>query len=107
MAAEGWGTESQAVTFMVSAGLVYEIVAACCSSPQTAEINAKARAGTLMKWVRLGLAQAVLFVAVAVFLDKQRWPSVLGGGLAGALLWWQYDHAKRAGLRSAEPGTEY
>lgn len=97
---------SDAVTFMVSAGLVYEIIAAACSSPQTTEINASARADTLMKWVKLGLAQAALFVAIAAYIDRKRWPALLGGGLAGALMWLQYAHARAAGLRSQLPGTE-
>jgi hypothetical protein len=95
-----------AVTFMVSAGLVYEIIAAACSSPQTTEINAGARAETLMKWVKLGLAQAALFVLIAAYLSKQPWAALFGGILAGALMWWQYVHARRAGLSSSKPGTE-
>jgi hypothetical protein len=94
------------LAFMVSAGLVYEIVAAVCSSPQTAEINAGKRAATLMKWVKLGLLQAAFFVAVAAFIEKKRWPSILGGSLAGAALALQYVHAKNAGLKSDQPGTE-
>lgn len=104
--ANEFGSQDSTITFMVSAGLVYEIVAACCSSPQTAEINAHTRAPTLMKWVKLGLVQAGFFVAIAIMLDKKRWPAALGGGLAGALLWWQYQYAKECGLRSAEAGTE-
>lgn len=97
---------SDAVTFMVSAGLVYEIIAAACSSPQTTEINASARADTLMKWVKLGLAQSALFVAIAWYVDGKRWPALLGGALAGALMWFSYAHARTAGLRSDLPGTE-
>lgn len=97
---------SQAVTFMVSAGLVYEIIAAACSSPQTAEINANKRSATLMKWVRIGLAQAGLFVLIAVWLDKDRWPSIVGGALAAALMWWSYQYALRCGLRDGGPSTE-
>lgn len=97
---------SDAVTFMVSAGLVYEIIAAACSSPQTTEINARSRSDTLMKWVKLGLGQAALFVAIAAYLDRKHWPALLGGGLAGALMWAQYAHARAAGLRSDRPGTE-
>ena len=52
-----WG-----IAFLVAAGIVYEIIAAACSSPQTTEINASTRAGTLMKWVHIGLAQSALFV---------------------------------------------
>lgn len=95
-----------AITFMVSAGLVYEIIAAACSSPQTAEINAGTRAVTLMKWVKIGLVQAGVFVAIAAWLDKKRWPAIFGGTLAGALMWAQYQYAMRCGLASAEPGTE-
>jgi len=95
-----------AVTFMVSAGLVYEIIAAACSSPQTTEINAQARSETLMKWVKIGLAQAALFVLIAAYLDKERWPALVGGGLAGGLMWAQYVHARNAGLKSCQPGTE-
>lgn len=95
------------VAFLVSAGLVYEAIAAACSSPQTMEINAKARAGTLMKWVHLGVAQAVLFVLLAAWVDKRhRTPILLGGGLAAALMYGQYAHAKSAGLASGAPGTE-
>ena len=62
------GNGSTGIAFLVSAGIVYEIIAAACSSPQTTEINASKRADTLMKWVNLGIAQAALFVfAAAVF----------------------------------------
>ena len=97
---------SETVEFMVAAGLVYEIIAAACSSPQTTEINADVRADTLMKWVLIGMAQAALFVGVAAMMSKKKWPALLGGGMAGAMLWISYAHAKAAGLRSAQPGTE-
>lgn len=99
------GSEN-AVTFMVSAGLVYEIIAAACSSPQTAEINAHSRADTLMKWVKIGLIQAFIFVAIAVSLDKHRWPAAAGGALAALLMWLSYAHALKTGLESSAPGTE-
>lgn len=104
--ASTFGSQSRAVTFMVSGGLVFEIVAAMCSSPQTAEINAPKRADTLMKWVAIGLVVALLYVIIAVYIDEDRWPSILGGGLAGVILWFAYDHAKRTGLSTALPGTE-
>lgn len=106
MATEVGLNHDDALAFMVSAGLVYEIVAAVCSSPQTAEINADKRAATLMKWVNLGLIQAAVFVAIAAFLAKKSWPPILGGALAGGLLAAQYAHAKSSGLRSGQPGTE-
>jgi hypothetical protein len=97
---------SRAITFMVAAGLVYEIIAAACSSPQTTEINAGVRADTLMKWVIIGMAQAAVFVLIATALDKDKWPSLLGGGLAGAMMWTSYAHAKSAGLKNGGPVTE-
>ena len=93
--------------FLVAAGIVYEIIAAACSSPQTTEINASSRAETLMKWVYLGLAQSALFIAAAAYFDKEhRVPIVAGGVTAGFLMWLQYKHAREAGLNSREPGTE-
>lgn len=97
---------SRAITFMVAAGLVYEIIAAACSSPQTTEINAGARADTLMKWVMVGMVQAAIFVTIATMLDKDKWPSLLGGGLAGVMMWTSYAHAKSAGLKNGGPTTE-
>lgn len=95
------------VAFLVSAGLVYEVIAASCSSPQTTEINASSRAGTLMKWVHIGLLQAVLFVGVAAWIDRaHRTEIIAGGATAAVLMYGQYVHAKQAGLSSSEPGTE-
>lgn len=102
LASKGWG-----VAFLVSAGIVYEIVAACCSSPQTTEINASARSETLMKWVYLGEGQAALFVGIAALLDRPRAvPIIAGGVLGGALLHVQYVHAKSSGLSNPGPATE-
>lgn len=107
MAATELGSEDEAIAFMAAAILVFTIMAAFCSSPQTAEINAHQRAETLMKWVTIGLGVSAGFLAITVWLDKKRWPSILGGSLAGVSLWYAYDYAKRAGLASAEPGTEH
>jgi hypothetical protein len=98
--------QSDAVTFMVAAGLMYEVIAAACSSPQTMEINAEARADTLMKWVIIGEAQGALFVLIAAMMDKKRWPALLGGGMAGVIMWICYAHAKASGLRNGGPTTE-
>lgn len=95
-----------ALTFMVSAGLVYEVIAAACSSPQTTEINAGARSETLMKWVWIGIAQSALFVVIAAYLSKRPFPAIAGGGTAIFLMLGQYVHARNAGLASCEEGTE-
>jgi uncharacterized membrane protein len=86
--------------------LIYTMVAASCSSPQTAEINADKRAATLMKWVTIGFLQSIPFIVIGVLLDKRRWPPLAGSGLAAGMLWWQYQYALKSGLASAEPGTE-
>lgn len=107
MALELGRDNSFGIAFLVAAGIVYEIIAAACSSPQTTEINADKRAGTLMKWVWIGLAQSALFVAAAALLDKpNRAPIIAGGTTAGLLMLAQYWHARDAGLKSAEAGTE-
>src|SRR5215469_7609478 len=95
------------VAFLVSAGIVYEIIAAACSSPQTTEINASTRAGTLMKWVNIGMVQAAAFVAVAAIIDRKHAKPILAGGIiAGVLMYSQYYHAMQSGLASDKPGTE-
>lgn len=101
-------SQSTGIAFLVSAGIVYEIIAAACSSPQTTEINASSRADTLMKWVYIGLAQSALFIIAAAWFDSDHRVPIIGGGVtAGALMWMQYVHAKSAGLASSAPGTEY
>lgn len=95
------------VAFLVSAGIVYEIIAAVNSSPQTTEINAAKRAPTLMKWVHIGTAQSFLFVVIAAALDpRHRLAIVTGGFLAMGLMYGQYVHAKNCGLKCELEGTE-
>jgi hypothetical protein len=104
--AEFGNGRSAAVRVAVYAALMYDIISATNSSPQTTEINAHLRADTLMKWVNVGIAQGVLFVGIGAWLDPDRWPPILGGGLAAGLLYLQYVYAKNKGLESMEPGTE-
>lgn len=107
MAVEGMGGKGHGVAFIVSAGVMYEVVAAACSSPQTTELNAAKRAPTLMKWVNLGVAQGMLFVAVAAYIDAERRAAILGGGvLAAVLLYGQYAHALQSGIRNGGATTE-
>jgi len=101
------GDAGSGTAFLVSAGIVYEIIAAACSSPQTTEINASTRAGTLMKWVHIGLVQAAGFVLAAAWFDRGHRAEILAGGItAGVLMYGQYWHARDAGLRNGGPGTE-
>lgn len=93
-------------TFMIAAGLVFEIIAAFCSSPQTAEINADKRSETLMKWVILGLALSALFVGIAAYPMKGGKPAIMGGMLAGGAMGIAYAYANASGLGDGKPGTE-
>lgn len=105
MAAAGSGRSG--VAFLVSAGIVFEIIAFACSSPQTAEINIKTRGDTLMKWVHLGEALGAAFVIVAASIDKQRRWAILAGGLVAILSSEAfYRHAKESGLARPGPMTE-
>ena len=95
------------IAILVAAATVYDITAAVNSSPQTTEINAKARARTLMKWVNIGTAQAMLFVLIAAAADRRNRAVIFwSGSLAAGMLYAQYLYAKACGLRSVEPGTE-
>lgn len=106
------GGDSIALTVAVYAALTYDIISATNSSPQTTEINASRRAATLMKWVYIGLAQAVFFASIGYYFEKKQgragWPPVLGVAIGGSLLWFQYVYAKNEGLKAAGmPGTEF
>ncbi len=95
------------IAFLSGAQIMADIVAKACSSPQTAEINADKRAATLMKWVNIGLAEGGGLVIIAAVISPEVGGAFLAGGaLEGVITYCQYVHAKKAGLASAEPGTE-
>ena len=107
MAVEGLSGGGKGVAFLVSAGVMYEIIAAACSSPQTTELNAGARADTLMKWVNIGVAQGLLFVGLAAWYQpKDAVAIIVGGTLAAVLLYAQYVHARNSGLENGGAPTE-
>jgi len=98
---------TRGIAILVAAATVYDITAAVNSSPQTTEINAKARARTLMKWVNIGTIQAIGFVWLAAISDRRNRAAIFWSGmLAAGMLYAQYLYAKACGLRSAAPGTE-
>lgn len=101
-------SENDSTVIGVSAAVVYDVISATNSSPQTTEINAKRRAGTLMKWVHIGLVQAALFVLIMTASEPRgkKWRPLIGGGLAMILLYIQYVYAKVCGITSQEEGTE-
>jgi hypothetical protein len=99
-----------AISFVIGGELTYAIVAAACSSPQTAEINANKRADTLMKWVHLGLVQSAVFVGAGAWIASKTGgdPAMLiaGGVLAGGMMYGSYWYALKSGENSSQPGTE-
>ena len=101
-------SDTDATVIGVSAAVVYDVISATNSSPQTTEINAKKRASTLMKWVHIGLAQAAFFVLIMTMAEPpgKKWRPMLGGTLAMVLLYGQYVYAKVCGIKSSEDGTE-
>jgi hypothetical protein len=97
-----WG-----VAFLVSAGIMAEIIAKACSSPQTTELNADKRAPTLVKWVSVGIIEGLALVLFAALVDKKyRIPILIGGLLEAAITYLEYAHAKSAGLQNGGPTTE-
>lgn len=98
----------QGVAFLVSAGIVAEIIAKACSSPQTLEINVEKRGPTLMKWVLIGEAEAALFVVIAAAIDERHRGAIIAGGIIeGVITFMEYQHGKAAGLAASDqPGTE-
>jgi hypothetical protein len=101
------GTGNGGVAFLVASGIVFEIIAFACSSPQTAEINIKTRGGTLMKWVHLGEALGAAFVVVAAVVDpKHKAPILAGGALAIVSSEMFYRHAAASGMAAPGPMTE-
>lgn len=76
-----------------------------CSSPQTTELNAKARADTLMKWVGIGGAVALAGGLAASVYSGSKAPFV-GAFTVTVIMYACYVHARNAGLRSDEPATE-
>ena len=103
----GFGRALSGLAFLSGAQIMADIIAKACSSPQTAEINANSRAGTLMKWVRVGLVEGGALVVIAACISPEVGAAFLAGGATeAAITYFQYRHAMAAGLASAAPGTE-
>jgi hypothetical protein len=98
-------TNTRMLTVAVAAELVYQLIGSNMSSPQTAELNAHARAPTINKWVNLTNAEAAGWIIFLCALDESLWP-LLGGAIAAVGMWLKYRYAIQSGLKSSEPGTE-
>lgn len=96
---------NRAIVVAVAAEMVYQLVGSNMSSPQTAELNAGARAPTIKKWVNLTNIEATAWLLILAFLDGSFWPLVGGGAALGGMIW-KYDYAIKCGLREGGEPTE-
>ena len=95
------------IALLVAYGLIAEVIAKACSSPQTAELNAEKRAPTLMKWVNIGTTEGVAVVILAAYVNrKHRNAILLGGALGASVTYGQYVYAKWCGLNNPGEPTE-
>ena|SRR5271165_4522798 len=98
---------TKGIALLVTIAMVVDVIAMTNSSPQTTEINAKARADTLMKWVNIGVGLSLVCVVIAAMYDRANAKPILIGGLgSSAVVYGLYVHARAAGLASIEEGTE-
>lgn len=104
----GSGRRGQrAILVAVSAEVVWQITSKALSSPQTAELDAVARAPTIWKWVKIAGWESGAWIAFLCFLDGSLWPAV-GGVTAGVTTYAQYKHAIDSGLNgNSRPGGGY
>lgn len=98
---------SQGVAFLIGAASVAEFIAKDVSSPQTVHLNAKKRAPTLMRWVHVGMVESVLFLAIAVAIDKKHATAFVAGGvLEMAITEAEYLWARKLGMNEGGATTE-
>jgi hypothetical protein len=89
----------------LTAEMVYQLTGSNMSSPQTAELNASARAPTISKWVKITHWEAIGWTLFFTWLYGSFW-AVVGGGLAWSGMYGKYRYAISSGLKSNAPPTE-
>ena len=89
----------------ITAEMIYQLTGSNMSSPQTAELNAEARAPTIKKWVTITHWEAVLWTLFFWWLYGSPW-AIVGGGLAWSGMYGKYRYAITSGLSSGAPPTE-
>lgn len=99
------GGAEDAALFGVAATLVYTIFSANCSSPQTTELFAGERAGTLWDYVRMAGWQSGLLVGIMAVRGRSAWP-IAGGAITGGILWWTYSRALDRGAGQKPPAGD-
>lgn len=93
------------MTVAASAEMIYQLTGSNMSSPQTAKMNAPARADTIDEWVRITHWEAMGWIAFMCWLFGSFWP-IVGGGLAWSGMWGKYRYAITSGLKQGGPPTE-
>ncbi len=89
----------------LTAEMVYQLTGSNMSSPQTAELNAGARAKTINKWVMLTHWEAIGWTLFFTWLYGSFW-AIVGGGLAWSGMYGKYRYAISSGLKNGGPPTE-
>lgn len=89
----------------ITAEMIYQLTGSNMSSPQTAELNAGARASTIGKWVKITHWEAMAWTVFFWWLYGSPW-ALLGGGLAWSGMYGKYRYAIASGLQSKEAPTE-
>jgi hypothetical protein len=101
----GSSRRETAILLAVYATFALDAFSALTSSPQTTEINAAARADTLMKWVKFSVIVVVAAGAIGSYVDGTIRP-LLATVIVGGIMYGIYVHAKNAGLSNGGPATE-
>lgn len=94
-----------AIALGVYATLALDAFGSVTSSPQTTELFAKDREETLMKYVYLADAGALVIGTGAAMVDGTIWP-LLGAAVVVAGMHFLYVHAAKAGKNENPPMTD-
>ena len=94
-----------AILVAVYATFALDVFSTFTSSPQTTELNAAARADTLMKWVKIGALVALAGGAIGSWTSRSAWP-LISTLVVAAVMFYCYDHAKKKGLEQGGIPTE-
>jgi len=99
------GLTGAAALFGIYADLAYNTYSATNSSPQTTELFAGDRAGTLWKYVRLGGWQVFGLGLAGALLARNWWP-LIGVAVVAVIMHAMYTHALAAGQARTAEGEE-
>lgn len=108
VAQHGEGMENRrhaAIVMGIYATLMLDLFGSVTSSPQTTELFAKDRKGTLMKYVYLADVGGLVIGTVMSIVDKSIYP-LLGAGFIAVPMHLLYVHAAHVGQNMTPPMTD-